>query len=79
MFSGELPFTADTPVGVLLKHISDVPPPILSIAPDLPPGLEPVLKRALAKKPEQRYPNASALVQAVELALGSSPRLPGAD
>ncbi len=79
MLSGELPFTADTPVGVLLKHISDVPPPIHSRAPDLPPALDPVLKRALAKKPEHRYPSGAALVQAVELALGLNPTPPGAE
>jgi serine/threonine-protein kinase len=79
MLSGELPFTADTPVAVLLKHISDTPPPIHSRAPDLPPALDPVLKRALAKQPEHRYPSGEALVQAVELALGFSPTPPGAE
>ncbi len=68
MLAGELPFTADTPVAVLLKHLSDTPPPLHLRVPDLPPALDQVLQRALAKKPEDRYPNGAALVQAVEQA-----------
>jgi len=70
MLVGELPFTADTPVAVLLQHISAAPPSIHLRAPDLPPALDKVLERALAKKPEERYPSGAALVQAVEQAWG---------
>jgi tRNA A-37 threonylcarbamoyl transferase component Bud32 len=70
MLAGELPFTADTPVAVLLKHISDTPPPIHLRVPDIPPALDKVLDRALAKKPQDRYPSGAALVQAVEQAWG---------
>ncbi len=73
MLAGELPFTADTPVAVLLKHISDVPPPLHLRVPDLPPALDEVLHRALAKKPADRFPNGAALVQAVEQAWGLEP------
>ncbi len=72
MLTGELPFTADTPVAVLLKHISDTPTPVHLRAPDLPPALDDVLNRALAKKPEDRYPSGAALVAAVERAWGLS-------
>ncbi len=70
MLTGELPFTADTPVAVLLRHMSDAPPSIRTLAPDLPVALEQVLERALAKRPEERYPNGAALVRAVEEAWG---------
>ena len=73
MLVGELPFTADTPVAVLLQHISATPPPIHLRAPDLPPALDKVLDRALAKKPEERYPTGAALVQAVQQAWGLAP------
>ena len=77
MLVGELPFTADTPVAVLLQHISATPPPIHLRAPDLPPALDNVLERALAKKPEERYPNGAALVEAVQQAWGLAPRAGG--
>ena len=70
MLAGELPFTADTPVAVLLKHISDAPPSVRMRVPNLPTELDPVLERALAKKPEDRYPSGAALVRAVERAWG---------
>jgi serine/threonine-protein kinase len=79
MLVGELPFTADTPVAVLLKHLSDPPPPLHLRAPDLPSALDKVLDRALAKRPEERYPSGAALVQAVEQAWGLDlPSPPGA-
>jgi serine/threonine-protein kinase len=65
-----LPFTADTPVAVVLKHMSDPPPPIRMHAPELPLAVEQVLARALAKTPEERYPTGAALVRAVERAWG---------
>ncbi len=74
MLAGELPFTADTPVAVLLQHISTAPPSIHLRAPDLPPALDKVLARALAKKPEERYPSGAALVEAVRQAWGLTPR-----
>jgi serine/threonine-protein kinase len=77
MLSGELPFTADTPVAVLLKHISDKPPSIHMRMPDLPREMDRVLERALAKKAEGRYGSGAALVQAIEQAWG--PMEPGAE
>lgn len=74
MLVGELPFTADTPVAVLLKHISATPPPLHLRVPELPLALERVLDRALAKRPEERYPSGAALVEAVQQAWG--PGLP---
>lgn len=74
MLAGELPFTADTPVAVLLQHISTAPPSIHLRAPDLPPALDQVLARALAKKPEERYPSGAVLVEAVQQAWGLTPR-----
>lgn len=79
MLSGQLPFTADTPVAVLLKHMSDTPPPVQMRAPDLPAALDSVLERALGKKPEDRYPSGAALVRAVEKAWKPEPAQPGGE
>ena len=77
MLTGELPFTADTPVAVLMKHMSDTPPSIRDRAPELPEALAQVMERALAKTPEERFPSGAALVQAVEQAWNLEPACPG--
>ena len=77
MLTGKLPFTADTPVAVLLKHRSDTPPSIRTYVPDLPAVLGQVLNRALAKEPQDRFSSGAALVQAVEEAWGLPESLPG--
>ncbi len=66
MLVGELPFTADTPIAVLLKHIHDDPPSVSMHVPEIPPVVDEVLRCALAKKPDQRYASGAELVQAVE-------------
>ncbi|MEM7112716.1 MAG: protein kinase [Chloroflexota bacterium] len=65
MLTGELPFSADTPVAVLLKHMQASPPSILGKAPHLPIDLELVLVQALAKEPRNRFAKASDLANAL--------------
>jgi serine/threonine-protein kinase len=73
MLTGELPFTADTPVAVLMKHMSDTPPSIRTRAPELPEALAQVLDRALAKSPQERYQTGAALARAVQQAWDLDP------
>ena len=47
------------------------PPSILAVRPDVPPAVEPILARALARAPEQRYPSAMKMKSALRDALGS--------
>jgi serine/threonine-protein kinase len=65
MLVGQLPFSSDTPLAVLLMHISDPPPPARTIVPDLPHGVDEVLTRALAKSPRERFPSAGELAAAL--------------
>ena len=64
LFSGRVPFEAETPVAVILKHIHDPPPLAGPPAEKLPPSLLPVLARALAKSRSDRFQTASELGQA---------------
>ncbi|HEX6304382.1 MAG TPA: serine/threonine-protein kinase [Anaerolineales bacterium] len=69
MLTGQLPFAGEIALSIVLKHIHDPCPSIGSINPDLPAGLDPVLQRAMAKMPEERYPSAQAFVDDYRRAL----------
>ncbi|MCA0453908.1 MAG: protein kinase [Chloroflexi bacterium] len=63
MITGQQPYTADTPVQVIVKHMNDPIPSINQAVEGLPPGLEAVIQRVLAKDPEQRYQTASEFAE----------------
>ena len=68
MLTGRVPFAADTPVAVLMKHVQD-PIPVPSPR-DVPEPLMRALLKALAKRPDERWPTAVAFVQALADGLG---------
>lgn len=77
MFTGQVPFDAADPLDIAMLHMSEPPAPPRSIRPDLDPGVEAVILKALAKSPEDRYPNGAALTDALEAALGkTTPHVP---
>lgn len=64
--AGSLPFDADTPHAILIKHVMEpVPLDLLNL---LPSAVAAVLERGLAKQPEDRFASASSLIAALELA-----------
>lgn len=72
ILTGQVPFTADQTLGILIRHVYDAPPAATSVNPALPPAIDSVLERALSKTPETRYGTAVELVEAVEAALAGS-------
>jgi serine/threonine-protein kinase len=60
MVTGELPFSATNTPAMLMKHMNQIPRPIRELRPDVSPGLERGIDRALAKRPEDRWPDAAA-------------------
>jgi hypothetical protein len=65
MLTGKLPYEADTPMGIAIKHVTEPVPRILDTNPDLPTGCEAVITQAMAKSPADRFPTASALATAL--------------
>ncbi|GAB4473385.1 MAG: hypothetical protein Kow00124_12300 [Anaerolineae bacterium] len=61
MLTGRPPYQAETPLAVMYMHVRDAVPSICKIDPSLPPALDRVIARVLAKRPERRYPSAQAL------------------
>jgi serine/threonine-protein kinase len=66
MLSGEPPFIANSTPAILVKHISERPVPIEQRRSDVPPDLAAVIMRLLEKDPAMRFPNAGALVTALD-------------
>ena len=67
LFTGTVPFTGETFLGVLTKHLNETPPAMRSVYPDLQISneLEAVVMRALAKDPTHRYQTMTELAQAL--------------
>lgn len=66
MAIGRLPYQAETPMAVVIKHIHDPLPPPSRFQPDLPEALERVILKALAKNPEDRFATAGEMVKALQ-------------
>jgi tetratricopeptide (TPR) repeat protein len=64
--AGAAPFRGETALEVLVATTRDEPPPLAELRKDLPPGLDAIVRRCLAKSPDDRYPSAEALLDALE-------------
>ena len=53
--TGEMPFKADTPVAILMKHVHDAPVPPRVLNPKIPVGLEQIIMCAMSKRPHDRF------------------------
>ena len=72
MVTGRVPYTAETPVAVVFKHIQDPLPSARKINPNLPESVELVLLKALATNPDDRYQTAEDFVRAIQRAIPES-------
>jgi len=65
MLTGQTPFTADTPLAVIFKHVQDPLPLPRAINPDIPEAVERVILKALAKRPEDRFQSTEQMAKAL--------------
>jgi len=72
MTTGCLPFTAETPMGMVMQHINKEPPSPSLYNHDIPVTLEKVILRGLRKEPEERYKDAGEMAAALREAIGLS-------
>ncbi|MDT7605063.1 MAG: eukaryotic-like serine/threonine-protein kinase, partial [Acidobacteriota bacterium] len=68
MLTGHVPFTGESATAIMLKHLQEPPPSVLTERSDLPPAVGQTIARALSKRPEDRQQSAGELVEALELA-----------
>ena len=78
MIAGEPPFSGERPSDVMLKHTEEAPPPLSAFRSDLPATIEPVLLKALAKDPDQRFQSAREFADDLERAVANQPMLSAA-
>ena len=71
--TGRPPFPGGSSEAVLLAHLEAVPPRVTAFRPDLPPAIDQVVRRALAKAKEDRFPSCRDLVAAAGNALATTP------
>lgn len=71
MLTGRVPFTGDTPIAIVMGHISKPLPSVRKDNTQIPLAVEQVLIKALAKKPEERYDSCSAFAKAFAEAVRS--------
>ena len=70
--SGELPFARDTDVAVIYAHLSEEPPRLTSVRPELPGGLDAVIAKALEKAPERRFQTCADLMSAARAVIDAA-------
>jgi YVTN family beta-propeller protein len=67
--TGEIPFRRDNQAALVYAHLMAEPPKITEAKPEFPEAVDEVVAKALAKKPENRYPTAGELIGAARQAL----------
>ncbi len=70
LLSGRPPFHRDEAMAVMYAQLSEPPPMLGSLRPSLPPEVDEVMRRALAKASEDRYPSCGEFADALRIALG---------
>jgi serine/threonine protein kinase len=72
MLTGRVPFDADTPLAILMKHVNDPLPLPRTVDPSIPELFERVVLKALAKQPADRFQSAEEMSAALEKAARQS-------
>jgi hypothetical protein len=72
MLTGKVPYEREKTLATMFAHVHDPPPPIEAPLADRYPEFTPVLERALAKRPDDRYPSAGDLARDAMAALGGA-------
>ena len=73
MLTGRVPFSASTPMQVMVQQVQQAPPSPRALNPAVSPQVETVVLRALAKRPQQRYQSATELAEALKAAAAGQP------
>jgi CheY-like chemotaxis protein/tRNA A-37 threonylcarbamoyl transferase component Bud32 len=70
--TGHVPFERDTDVAVIYAHLSETPPKLTDVRPELPAGLDAVIAKGLDKSPERRFQSCSDLMSAARVVIDAA-------
>jgi serine/threonine-protein kinase len=76
LLAGEPPYSGENFMAVAMKHIQEPIPSVRDARPDVPPRLDAIIARAMAKRPEDRFPSTEAMMAALEAARASTDSIP---
>jgi serine/threonine protein kinase len=69
--TGRVPFEKDLDAAIIWAHVEETPTMPTILRPDLPPEIDDVFRRVLAKRPDERYGSCREFIDAARVALGS--------
>ena len=69
MLTGRVPFDADTPVSIALKHMQELPEEPIEVNPSIPTAINQIIMKAMQKDPNARYQSATEMVKDLNNAL----------
>ena len=70
--TGDVPFNRDTDVAVIYAHLSEAPPKLTDVRPELPAGLDAVIAKGLDKSPDRRFQSCSDLMSAARVVIDAA-------
>ncbi len=62
MLAGHPPFRGETALAIAMQHLNKTPEPLIDLRPDLPPILCQIVHKMMARNPDDRYPDAQAIL-----------------
>jgi serine/threonine-protein kinase len=75
LLTGETPYSGANFMAVAMKHVRDPVPRVRDRRPDVPASVEAIVSRAMAKRPEDRFPSTEEMLAALEAAAEDDPGL----
>jgi eukaryotic-like serine/threonine-protein kinase len=76
LLTGKVPFPGGTLGDKIARHLAEEPSPVEQLRPDVPPAVAAVVRKMMAKKPEDRYSTPAEVADALSRALTPEPSLP---
>jgi eukaryotic-like serine/threonine-protein kinase len=73
LLTGRVPYEAESPVAVAMRHVHDPVPSVRAVRPDVPPRLDACVRSALAKEPYERFRSMSDLIAELEVCRRGDP------